>query len=117
MAIAHLPPGEGSNSPPATVYLSSEGNSPPNNQASGCLPTLAIAHLPLGEESNSLLGAVNLPSEDVSSSQAIVLLPQGKKTIPPRLLLSLYTGRETAPLNPLGEPGQGKVNPQGRQAR
>ena len=30
--------------------------------------------------------------------------PQGKKTILPRLLLSLYTGRGTAPLNPLGPP-------------
>ena len=44
--------------------------------------------------------------------------PQGKKTIPPRLLLSLYTGRETAPLNPLGHPRQGKViTPLGQAGR
>ena len=89
MAIAHLPPGEGSNSPLATVHPPSEGNSSPNNQASGSLPTPAIAHLPPREGSNSLPVAAHLPSEDVSSSQAIVSLP--------------------APLNPLGYPGQGKV--------
>ena len=79
MAIAHLPPREGSNSPLAIVHPSSEGNSSPNNQASGGLPTPAIAHLPPGEGSNSLPGAVHLPSEDVSSSQAIVLLPSGEE--------------------------------------
>ena len=41
--------------------------------------------------------------------------PQGKKTIPPRLLLSPHTGREIAPLNPPGPPRQGKaITPQGR---
>ena len=79
LAIAHLLPGEGSNSPPATVHPSSEGNSSPNNQVSGGLPSLAIAHLPPGEGNNSLPGAVHLPSEDVSSSQAIVLLPSGEE--------------------------------------
>ena len=91
-ATALLPPGEGSNSPLATVHLSSEGNSSPNSQANnnnnitinsvnnqvnnqansqGPSPnhTLAIAHLPPREGSNSLPGAVHLPSEDDSSPQ------------------------------------------------
>ena len=73
LAIAHLPPGEGSNSPTATVHPSSEGNSSPTIQAPGSLPSLATAHLPPGEGSSSLLGVVHLPSEDVSSSQATSL--------------------------------------------
>ena len=80
-AIAHLPPGEGSNSPPATIHLPLEGTSSPqaNSQASGGLPTPAIAHLPPREGSNSLPGAAHLPlGEDNSSSQAIVLLPSGE---------------------------------------
>ena len=108
-ARAHLPPGEGSNSPPATVHPSSEGNSSPNNQASGSLPTLAIAHLPPGEGSNSLLGAVHLPSEDVSSSQAIVLLPSGEENNSSQATsLPLHRERNSS-LNPLGHPRQGKV--------
>ena len=88
LATALLPPGEGSNSPPATVHLSPEGNSFLNSQANntnnitinlinnqansqGLSPnhTPAIAHLPPREGSNSLPGAVHLPSEDDSSSQ------------------------------------------------
>ena len=70
LAIAHLPPGEASNSPPATVHPLSEGNSSPTIQAPGGLPSLATAHLSPGEGSSSLPGALCLPSEDVSSSQA-----------------------------------------------
>ena len=80
-ATALLPPGEGDNSPPATVHLSLEGNSFLNSQANNINnitinsinnqtnsqgpslnQTLAIAHLPPGEGSNSLPGAVHLPS-------------------------------------------------------
>ena len=80
-ATALLPPGEGDNSPPATVHLSPEGNSFLNSQANNINnitinsinnqtnsqgpslnQTLAIAHLPPGEGSNSLPGAVHLPS-------------------------------------------------------
>ena len=95
LATAVLPPGEGSNSPLATVHLSSEGNSFLNSQANnnitnitinsvnsqansqGLSPihTLAIAHLPTGEGSNSLLGAVHLPSEDDSSPQSTSSTP------------------------------------------
>ena len=81
-ATALLPPGEGDNSPLATVHLPPEGNSFLNSQASNnnnitsnsvnnqtnsqgpsLNQTLAIAHLPPGEGSNSLPGAVHLPSE------------------------------------------------------
>ena len=87
LATALLPPGEGGNSPPATVHLSPEGNSFLNSQANNINnitinsinnqtnsqgpslnPTPAIAHLPPGEGSNSLPGAVHLPSEADSSS-------------------------------------------------
>ena len=82
LATALLPPGEGDNSPPATVHLPPEGNSFLNSQASNnnnitsnsvnnqtnsqgpsLNQTLAIAHLPPREGSNSLPGAVHLPSE------------------------------------------------------
>ena len=77
-AIAHLPPGEGSNSPPGAVQLPSEANSSPpqllnqaNNQIISQGPphihTPAIAHLPPGEGSNSPPGAAQLPSEANSS--------------------------------------------------
>ena len=96
-ATALLPPREGSNSPPATVHLSSEGdsflnsqannnitnniinsvNSQANSQSQGLSPihTLAIAHFPPGEGSNSLLGAVHLPSEGNSSPQSTYSTP------------------------------------------
>ena len=86
LATALLPPGEGDNSPPATVHLSPEGNSflnsqanninnitinSINNQTNSQGPSLnqtpAIAHLPPGEGSNSPPGAVHLPSEAGSS--------------------------------------------------
>ena len=70
LAIAHLPPGEGSNSPLATVHPSSEGNSSPSIQASGGIPSLAIAHLPPGEGSNSPLATVH-PSLEGNSSPII----------------------------------------------
>ena len=82
LATALLPPGEGDNSPLATVHLPPEGNSflnsqasnnnnitsnSVNNQTNSQVPslnqTLAIAHLPPGEGSNSLPGAVHLLSE------------------------------------------------------
>ena len=69
-AIAHLPPGEGSNSPLATVHPSLEGNSSPSIQASGSLPSPAIAHLPPGEGSNSPPATVH-PSLEGNSSPTI----------------------------------------------
>ena len=108
-AIALLPPREGSNSHPATVHPSLEGNSSPNNQASGGLPTPAIAHLPPGEGSNSLPGAVHLPLEDVSSSTAIVFLPSWEENNSSQATsLPLHRERNSS-LNPLGHPRQGKV--------
>ena len=101
-ANAVLPPVEGSNSPPATVHLSSEGdsflnsqannnnnitnnnianttinpvNSQTNSQGLSPIHTLAIAHLPLGEGSNSLPGAVHLPPEGNSSPQSTSSTP------------------------------------------
>ena len=57
LAIAHLPPGEGSSSPPVAVQLHSEANSSSpqaNNQTisqgSSHNQTPAIAHLPPGKE-------------------------------------------------------------------
>ena len=70
LAIAHLPPREGINSPPATVHPSSEGNSSPSIQASGGLPSPAIAHLPPGEGSNSLPVTVH-PSSEGNSAPSI----------------------------------------------
>ena len=89
-ATALLSPGEGDNSPLATVHPPLEGNSSINNQASNNNNTTsnsvnsnpvsnqnsqgpshnqtpAIAHLPPGEGSNSPPGAVQLPSEATSS--------------------------------------------------
>ena len=84
LAIAHLPPREGSNSLPATAHLPSEESS--SSQATALLPSgegsnslLAIAHLPSGEGSSSSQATVLLPSrEDSNSSQATVLLPTSK---------------------------------------
>ena len=102
LANAVLPPGEGSNSPPATVHLSSEGdsflnsqannnnninnnnianttinpvNSQTNSQGLSPIHTPAIAHLPLREGSNSLPGAVHLPPEGDSSPQSTSSTP------------------------------------------
>ena len=113
--IAHLPPEEGSNSPLATVHLPLEGSSPPNSQAPGGIPTPAIAHLPPGEGSSFLPGAIHLPSEDVSSSQAIVLLPSGEENNSSQAIsLPLHRERNT-PLDPLGPPRQGKaITPPGQ---
>ena len=106
---ALLPPGEGDNSPPATVHLPPEGNSflnsqasnnnnitsnSVNNQTNSQVPSLnqtpAIAHLPPGKGSNSLLGAVHLPSEAGSSPPLNpVPLLEGKKTILPKPILHL----------------------------
>ena len=90
LAIALLPPGEGSNSPPATGHLLPEGTGLPqaNNQVIGSHPTLARAHLPPGEGSNSPPATVHPPSEGNSSphsqapgilsTMAIAHLPPGE---------------------------------------
>ena len=100
-AIAHLPPGEGSNSLLAAALLpSGEGSS--SSQAITLLPTQegsnstladsqsqsgtpplnsppAIAHLPPSKGSNSSPATAHLPlGEGSSSSQAIALLPSGE---------------------------------------
>ena len=118
MAIAHLPPREGYNSPLATVHPSLEGNSSPNNQASGGLPTLAIAHLPPREGSNSLPGAVHLPLEDVSSSQAIVFLPSGEESNSSQATsLPLHRERNSSPQSSRSSwAGQGN-NPPGQAGK
>ena len=92
LATALLPPGEGDNSPLATVHPPLEGNSSLNNIASNSNnitsnsvnsvnpvsnqtnsqgpshnQTPAIAHLPPREGSNSPPGAIQLPSEASSS--------------------------------------------------
>ena len=133
LATASLPPGEGSNSPPATVHLSSEGDSflnsqannsnnitinSVNNQANSQGPspnhTLAIAHLPPGEGSNSLPGAVHLPSEDDGSPQQIGSTPareenNSSQATPPPVSNTPQSSRS---------PRQGKViTPQGKLAR
>ena len=97
MAIAHLPPGEGSNSPLAILW------------ASGSLPSLAIAHLPPGEGSNSLPGAVHLPSEDVSSSQATSLLIHRERNSSPQSPGSTWAGQGH---NPPRAGRQGNMHPQ-----
>ena len=118
LARAHLPPGEGSNSPPATVHPPSEGNSSPHSQAPGILSSTAIAHLPPREGSNSLLGAVHLPLEDVSSSQAIVLLPSGEENNSSQATsLPLHRERNSSPQSSRSTwAGQGNNPPRaGRQ--
>ena len=79
LAIAHLPPGERSNSPLATGHLLLEGTILPQakSQATGSHLTPAIVHLSPGEGSNSLLVTVHPPSEGNSppNSQASGILP------------------------------------------
>ena len=63
LAIAHLPPGEVSNSPLGATHLPPEAvGSPPQPNS-----TTAIDHLPPREGSNSLPGATHLHPEAVSS--------------------------------------------------
>ena len=71
LAIALLPPGEGSNSPPATGHLLPEGNSLPqaNSQVIGSHSIPAIAHLPR-EGSNSPLATGHLLPEGTGLPQA-----------------------------------------------
>ena len=66
-AIAHLPPGEGSNNLLAAAHLPLEGSS--SSQAP-LNSTLAVAHLPPREGSSFLLSTAHLPLEGSSSSQA-----------------------------------------------
>ena len=76
-AGAHLPSGEGSNTPPASPLLSpGEGDGPRASQAGLGLGT----HLPLGEGSNSSPQATaHLPPREGSNiSQAIAHLPSGE---------------------------------------
>ena len=101
--MAHLPPGEGSNSPPATVHPSSEGNSSPTIQAPGSLPSPATAHLPPGEGSSSLPGALHLPSEDVSSSQATSLHMHREGNSSPQPPSTTWAGQGH---NPPGQAGK-----------
>ena len=89
LAIAHLPPREGSNSLPATAHLPLEGSS----------SSQAIALLPPVEVCNSLLAAAHLPPEGSSSSQATALLPSGE---------SSNSSQATA----LPFPSKGSSNPQ-----
>ena len=143
LAIAHLPPREGSNSPPATVHPSSEGNSSPSIQASGSLPSLAIAHLPPGEGSNSPPATVHPSSEGNSSptiqapgslpSPATAHLPpgEGSSSLPGALHLPLEDvsssqasslhmhseGNSSPQPSSTTQTGQGHNPPQGRQAR
>ena len=84
--------------PLATVHPSSEGNSSPNIQAWGGLPSLAIAHLPPGEGSNSFLGAVHLPLEDVSSSQVTSLCIHRERNNSPQPPRSAWSGQGHNPL-------------------
>ena len=124
LATALLPPGEGDNSPPATVHPPLEGNSSINNQASNNNNTTsnsvnsnpvsnqtnsqgpshnqtpAIAHLPPREGSNSPLGAVQLPSEATSSP------PQPRST----------TAREENNSSQANSPPQATNNPQSHRA-
>ena len=91
LAIALLPPGEGSSSPLATGHLPLEGTGLPqaNSQVIGSHPTPAIAHLPPREGSNSPLVTVHpsLEGNQASGSlpsQAIALLPpeEGSNFLP-----------------------------------
>ena len=139
-ATALLPPGEGSNSPPATVHLSSEGNSFLNSQANnnitnitinsvnsqansqGLSPnhTPAIAHLPPGEGSNSLPGAVHLPSEDDSSPQQTSSTPtreenNSSQATPPPVTSTPQSSRSPQAgqsNNPPGQAGKALGTPQ-----
>ena len=124
-AIALLPPGEGSNSPPGAVQLPSEANSSPPqllNQANNQtiiqgpphLPTPGIAHLPPGEGSNSLPGAAQLPSEANSSpphplnnqtirqvqTPAIAHLPPGEGSNSPPGAVQLHSEANSSPPHP-----------------
>ena len=136
-ATALLPPGEGSNSPPATVHLSSEGDSSLNSQANnnitnnnitniiinsvnsqansqGLSPihTLAIAHLPPGEGSNSLPGAVHLPLEGNSSPQSTSSTPAREENNSSQATPPPVTSNPQSSSSP--QAGQGNNPPQGR---
>ena len=107
-ATALLPPGEGSNSPPATVHLSLEGNSFLNSQANninnitinsvnnqansqGLSPTIhqqLLTFLP-GKEAILSRELYTFPRKMTALPSKLVPLPQGKKTILPKPLLLL----------------------------
>ena len=122
LAIALLPPREGSNSPPATGHLLPEGTSPPqaNSQVIGSQPTPvsqaignhhtpAIAHLPPGEGSNSPPATVTLPQKvtalPVTRHQVVFLVQQlltflpGKEAILPQQLYTLHQKATALPLS------------------
>ena len=138
LATALLPPGEGSNSPLATVHLSSEGDSFLNSQANnnitnnnianitinsvnsqnsqGLSPihTPAIAHLPLGEGSNSLPGAVHLPPEGDSSPQSTSSTPTREENNSSQAIPPPVTSNPQSSSSP--QSGQGNNPPRaGRQ--
>ena len=111
LAIALLPPGEGSNSPPATGHLLPEGTGLPqaNNQVIGSHPTLARAHLPPGEGSNSPPATVHPPSEGNSSpnsqapgilsTMAIAHLPPGEGSNSPQATVHPSSEGNSSPNN------------------
>ena len=152
-AIAHLPPGEGSNSPlQQLVTFSQEVLVYPKltvRQQVVILPWQLLTFL-LGKEAVlsrqlfTLLWKVTVLPRPIVRHQAVILpqqlltflpgkeailswelytfpqkmtalprplfsFPQGKKTIPPRLLLSCHIAREIAHLSPLAPPMQGKA--------
>ena len=134
LATALLPPGEGGNSPLATVHLSPEGNSflnsqanninnitinSINNQANSQGPslnhTLAIAHLPPGEGSNSLPGAVHLPSEADSSSQQTGSTPKREENNSSQATSPPVTNNPQSSRAP--QAGHSNNPPPGKQAR
>ena len=91
LAIAHLPPGEGSNSLPGA------------------------AHLPLGEDNSSSEAIVLLPSgEENNSSQAASLLPQSERSSSPQSSSSTKAGQGNNPPRSLRQGNRhppGKANP------
>ena len=111
-AIAHLPPGEGSSSPPAAVQLPSEAtssSSPARSTTTTTTTTLAVAHLPPGEGGNSPSAAAQLPLEATSSpsppraittTPAIAHLPPGEGSNSPPVAAQLPRKLPARPLLP-----------------
>ena len=117
-ARAHLPPREGSNSPLATVHPPWKVTALPITRHQAVFLLWQLLTFLLGKEAILSQELYTFPQKMSALPRLLFSFPQGKKTIPPRLLLSLYTGRETAPLNPLGPPRQGKViTPPGQEGK
>ena len=112
--IAHLPPREGSNSPPAAAQLPPEATSSPSPPRH-TTTTPAIAHLPPGEGSNSPSAAVQLPpgSYQLSLSPQVHYRNTGNCSPSSRGRKQFSPGSCTAsprklPALPPGPPPQGK---------